>query len=236
MKNDLFRTQIYVCDDEPKIAEDLSAKIKAYMPQDVVVSISGGAQLLKRLWQEPCDILFLDIDMPDVNGMDIAGKLAELEHKPLLVFVTGHDELVYESLQYHPFGFIRKSYFDEEIEKVLRDCEKELGERQKHFHFRMGSRDVSLLLSDILYFEADGNYLKLYTAAETFRLRSTVTAVENSLGGSGFIRVHKGFLVNQSAVRIIGRNELEMTNGSFLSFGKNYMEGAKRKLLRYMRL
>lgn len=236
MENTLFRIQIYVCDDEPKILEDLSAKIKAYAPENDVVGISGGAELLQRLQQGKCDILFLDIDMPDVNGMEIAGKLAELDDKPLLVFVTGHDELVYESLQYHPFGFIRKSYFDEEIEKVLRDCETELGERQKHFHFRMGNRDVALLLSDILYFEADGNYLKLYTAAETFRLRSTVTAVENSLGGSGFIRVHKGFLVNQSAVRIIGRDELEMTNGAFLPIGKNYMDEAKRKLLRYMRL
>lgn len=228
--------QIYVCDDEPKILKDLADKIKYYMPQDDVVSFSSGKELLNRLQEQGCDLLFLDIDMPDITGMDIAGKLTELDAKPLFVFVTGHDELVYESLQYHPFGFIRKSFFDGEIEKVLKDCEMELRERRKHFHFRMGNRDVSLLLSDIVYFESDSNYMKVYTQAESFRFRSTVTAVENSLTDHGFIRVHKGFLVNQSAVKIIGKDELEMINGDFVPFGKNFVEEAKQKLLRYMRL
>ncbi len=228
--------KIYVCDDEPQMLKDLTAKIKYYMPEDEVQSIGGGNALLIQLQQNLCDILFLDIDMPDISGMDIAGKLMEIESKPLLIFVTSHDELVYESLQYHPFGFIRKSFFDEEIEKVLKDCEAELKDRKKHFHFRMESRDIVLSLTDILYFEADGNYLKLYTEVEMFRFRSTVTAVENSLVNHGFIRIHKGFLVNQSAVKMIGRDGLAMVNGEFLPLGKNYVDEAKQKLLRYMRL
>lgn len=228
--------RIYICDDEPKILKDLSDKIKSYMPNDEVTGIPSGVMLLQELQQHKCDILFLDIDMPEMNGMDVARRLTELEEKPLLVFVTGHDELVYESLQYHPFGFIRKSYFDEEIEKVLKDCTTELKDRQKHFHFRAGNRDVILLQSDILYFEADSNYLKVNTMSETFRFRSTVTAVENSLADQGFIRVHKGFFVNQSAVKIIGKDELELINGDFIPFGKNYAEEAKQKILRYMRL
>lgn len=228
--------QIFICDDELPILNNLTLKMQSLMPDETITSFSSAQELLQALHQSTCDVLFLDIDMPDLSGMDIAKQLNEMEHKPLLVFVTNHDELVYESLQYHPFGFIRKSFFDTEIEKVLADCKKELGSRDLRFHFRMANQDVVILQADILYFEADGNYLNVYTTSENYRFRSTVTAVENNLSDKGFIRVHKGFLVNQAAVKIIGKDELEMINGTVIPLGKSYVETAKQQLLKSMRV
>ena len=228
--------QIFICDDELPILNNITQKMQKITPEEIITGFSSAHELLHALHQSGCDVLFLDIDMPDISGMDIAKQLNQMEHTPLLVFVTNHDELVYESLQYHPFGFIRKSHFDDEIEKVLEDCKKELGSRDLRFHFKMANQNVVILLSDILYFEADGNYLKMYTASEDYRFRSTVTAVENSLQDKGFIRVHKGFLVNQSAVKIIGKDGLEMINGATIPLGKSYMETAKQQLLKSMRI
>lgn len=228
--------KIYICDDEQQILKMIEAKICSYMPDDRVIGFSSGEELIKRIVQSGCDILFLDIDMPEMNGMDIARRLNDMEQKPLLIFVTSHDELVYESLRYHPFGFIRKSRFEEELEVLLEDCKKELASCQEHFRFRMAGRDVILLLSDILYFEADGNYLKVYTISEEYRFRSTVSAVENSLGGKGFVRIHKGFLVNLSVVRTIGSEALKLITGEELPIGKMYRSGVERQLLQYMRM
>lgn len=228
--------QIFICDDELPILNNIIAKVQKFIPNEDITGFSSAQELLHALRHFDCDVLFLDIDMPELSGMDIAKQLNQMEHKPLLVFVTNHDELVYESLQYHPFGFIRKSHFDAEIEKVLDDCKKELGSRDLRFHFKMANRNVVILLSDILYFEADGNYLKVYTASEDYRFRSTVTAVENRLGDKGFVRVHKGFLVNQTAVKIIGKDELEVINGAVIPFGKSYIETAKQQLLKSMRV
>lgn len=172
--------QIFICDDELPILNNLTLKMQSLMPDETITSFSSAHKLLQALHQSICDVLFLDIDMPDLSGMDIAKQLNEMEHKPLLVFVTNHDELVYESLQYHPFGFIRKSFFDTEIEKVLADCKKELGSRDLRFHFRMANQDVVILLSNILYFEADGNYLNVYTTSENYRFRSTVIPLGKS--------------------------------------------------------
>ncbi|MDO4297175.1 MAG: LytTR family DNA-binding domain-containing protein [Lachnospiraceae bacterium] len=180
--------QIYVCDDEPQILKVISEKIRSYLPDDTVTGLSSGRELMERMAEVHCDILFLDIDMPDLTGMDIAQQLNAREQKLLLVFVTSHDELVYESLQYHPFGFIRKSCFEKEIRKILDDCQKEMSSRQKHFHFRMAGQDMILPLSDILYFEADGNYLKVFTWSGTER-QSTVSGnaweVISYPGGAG---------------------------------------------------
>ena len=108
---------IYVCDDEVQILNMISATIRGCLPEGTVEVFHTGGALMRTLAERPCDILFLDIDIPDRTGMEIAYWLNSLDHKPLLVFVTNHDELVYESFQYHPFGFIRKKYFDAEIDR-----------------------------------------------------------------------------------------------------------------------
>ena len=227
--------KLFICDDEAQIRHEFEEIVQRLSPQSEIRVFSSGERLLDVLRQENCDVLLLDIDMPGMSGMDVANCLGEKEYKPLLVFVTSHDELVYDSFQYHPFGFVRKSFFEKEIDKVLKDCARELEGSRKHFSFRVGGRDVRLSVSDILFFEADGNYLRLYSSKEEHRIRSTITAVENSLSSCGFIRVHKGFLVNQLAIRTFGTDELQLENGITLPVGKTYAESAKKLFMRYMR-
>lgn len=227
--------RIYICDDEKLILKELEKEIKCHVPEAAILCFDTGSKLLEKIEVSACDVLFLDIDMPEISGMYIAKALSGLCKPPLLVFVTSHDELVYESLQYHPFGFIRKSHFKLEIEKVLNDCREQLESSKRRFYFRTAGKDAALFLADILYFEADGNYLKVYTNKESYRFRSTVTAVENSLAHDGFVRVHKGFLVNQSAVRLIGSEEIELTDGTHISLGKSFAAKARQQLLEYLR-
>lgn len=227
--------KIYLCDDEKKILEDMKQMVQQCQKNCEVNTYTSGMELVKSLKEAVCDILLLDIDMPGLSGMDIAKWLVNLEKKPLLIFVTSHDELVYESFQYHPFGFIRKDYFGNEIKKVLDDCVKESLSSTKYFNFRTEGKDIRVPLSEIKYFEADGNYLKVFTDNGRYRFRSTLTAVENTLGHQGFIRIHKGFLVNQLGVRIFSGDEAQLTDGTALPIGKTYVEEAKNKLMRYMR-
>ena len=227
--------QIFICDDESKMLSDIAGKVSALLLEEEVSLFSSGGELLSCLEKNICDILLLDIDMPEITGLQVARELSALKKKPLLVFVTSHDELVYDSFQYHPFAFLRKSRFDAEIEKVLQDCVRELGEKEQHFCFRSDGSDVCLLLADILYFEAEGNYLKIVTAKDTYRFRSTLTAVEHTLESCGFLRIHKGFFLNQAAVKLLNSEEATLQNGITLPIGKSYSKTVREQLLRYMR-
>ncbi len=227
--------QIYICDDEPKMLSDIAGKVSALLPEEEMSLFSSGGELLSCLEKNICDILLLDIDMPEITGLQVARELSTLKKKPLLVFVTSHDELVYDSFQYHPFAFLRKSRFDGEIEKVLRDCVRELGEKEQHFCFRTDGNDVCLPSADILYFEAEGNYLKVVTAKESYRFRSTLTAVEHTLQNCGFLRIHKGFFINQAAVKLLNSEEATLQNNITLPIGKSYSKTVREQLLRYMR-
>lgn len=227
--------RIYICDDEQKMRKEIVARVSEAILFAEISLFSGGKELLEGLSRADCDILLLDIDMPEFSGMDVAERLSELSKKPLLVFVTGHDELVYESFRYHPFGFVRKQFLDEELDKVLQDCVGELEQGKRHFNFRMEGKEVCLLLAELLYFESEGNYLKVYTAEEEYRFRSTISAVESTLKKDGFLRLHKGFLVNQSAIRLFGAETVELTDGRSLPVGKTYAEEAKQQFMRYLR-
>lgn len=227
--------KILICDDEPQMLSNIAKKVSECLPDSNVRVFSSGLELLHCLETESCDILLLDIDMPDITGLEIARRLAPGEKRPLLLFVTSHDELVYDSFQYHPFAFIRKSYFDMEIMTALSDCLQELEHRERRFCFRMEGSRVCLFLSDIMYFEAEGNYLKIFSKTGQYRFRSTIISVENTLTNCGFIRIHKGFLVNQAAVRIFGPEKVELFDGTMLPIGKSYTKTAKEHFLRYMR-
>ena len=231
---------IAVCDDESKILEEITSFIQKEFPLNKTEAFSDGQTFLSSLkastGREP-DVLLIDIDMPGMTGMELAAELTSEKVRTLIVFVTAHDELVYDSFKYHPFAFVRKKYLQEELQNVLQDCQKEIDRRtsKKRFVFQNGSQLVNLAQSEILYFEGQANYLAIHTVDGEYRMRSTMTAVEEELGDSGFLRIHKGFLVNLEHVRILKTEGLELDSGGLLPIGKSYSEAAKKSILRFMR-
>jgi DNA-binding LytR/AlgR family response regulator len=226
--------RIAICDDENRILEDLSRMVLELIPDADVSSFGEGRALIDGADKEGFDVVLLDIDMPDLNGLEVAAFFQATDRKPLIIFVTSHDELVYDSLQLHPFGFVRKSYLDKELKKVLEDAVEEVYSRDKHFLFHTASGDIKLQMDDILYFEAEGNYIKIKTGSEEYRFRETMQALEMSLKSNGFIRVHKGFLVNQEAVKIINSDKLILNDNTEIPFGRSYQENARKMLMRGM--
>lgn len=228
----MFR--IAICDDENRILEDLSRMVLELIPDADVSAFGEGRALIDGADKAGYDVVLLDIDMPDLNGLEVAAFFQAADRKPLIIFVTSHDELVYDSLQLHPFGFVRKSYLDKELKKVLEDAVEEVSSRDKHFFFHTASGDIKLQMDDILYFEAEGNYIKIKTGSDEFRFRETMQALEISLKSDGFIRVHKGFLVNQEAVKIINSDKLVLNDNTEIPFGRSYQENARKMLMRGM--
>ncbi len=229
--------KIVVCDDETEICKNISLIIERLtcnnkLSKAEVLVCYNGESLLK---ENDIDLVLLDIDMPGMSGMEAAARLSERKNAPLIVFVTAHDELVYDSFKYHPFAFVRKKYLEEELKQVLMDCKKEFDSRDKYFSFKSGGDTVKLLSSDIMYFEAEANYLIIHIANETYRMRATISGIEDNLKNEDFIRIHKGFLVNQEHIRTLKQEEVVLESGDMLPIGKAYAASAKASILRYMR-
>lgn len=231
--------RIAICDDEEKILIEMKEKLqRVLLQQNVVAScylFDQPLELLSYVEENEIDILFLDIDMPGMSGMEVAKVLREKGQAPLIVFVTNQDALVYESFQYQPFSFIRKSYFDNEITQVVIGLIASIEKSFETFTLKYGMERIRLLIADIIYFEADSNYVKLVTTKKEYRYRETLLVLEKDLACKGFIRIHKGFLVNQSYVFAVRANEVELSNGCLLPISRTNREAVRGCLMKYMR-
>lgn len=230
---------IVMCDDEKEILQTISHKIRACFEKSGVeaeyTALSKAEELIALLEREKADILFLDIDMPYFSGMDIAGMITERGLQTLLVFVTSHDALVYQTFVYRPFGFIRKTHFDDEIGDMTERLAQELEARREEIIFTRGQEIIKIRIEDIYFAESEGNYVNVRGKSNTERCRDTLTNMSRKLKGKGFIRCHKGYLVNAKYISRVRSNELELSDGTVIPLGRSYEKEVKRAILEYMR-
>lgn len=234
--------KVIVCDDEKEILKSIQISVKESLENNEVIAeyecIDDARILMETLKEQKIDVLFLDIDMPYFSGMDIAGYINENHLDIILVFVTSHDALVYKTFTYRPFGFIRKSYFKQEIDEIALRIKEELNSRKQELLIQKGQEITRVLLGDILYIEADGNYLKIILKDSELKIRETMTNIENELLGKGFIRCHKGYLVNSQYVKKLKSGEIEISQESniiTIPVGRSYEKDVRGRIFELIR-
>lgn len=230
---------IAICDDEIKTLQNISTRIKNEFSSfnlDVNYFIYNyPEQLVDLLEREKMDVLFLDIDMPKISGMDIGKYILNKSIDILLIFVTNHDALVYESFKYQPFGFIRKSHLEDEISQVVSSAIKRLESKNEILVIKINNEVIKINMNEILYFEAESNYVNLFTKNEKYRFRETLGNLQKQLINKGFLRVHKGYLISQKEVFLIKAKEVKLFNGTLIPVGRSFSEDVKKELMKYMR-
>ena len=235
--------QIYICDDEQEVLLQLSEKIKIELERLALEAdytlIQDSRVLMDQLEQNHIDILFLDIDMPYHNGMDIAGYINERKLDIILVFVTSHDALVYRTFAYRPFAFLRKTCLDEDLAEFSQRIGKELEQKKSELILTKGMEICRIRIKDIVYMESEGNYMNIITTDNTFKFRETMTFMENELASKGFIRCHKGYMVNSDYVETYKTNSLAIKgaeNGvQEIPVGRSYEKEVRRKIIESIR-
>lgn len=230
---------IAICDDEIKTLENIATKIKSEFSS---LKLEGNyficnypEQVVDLLEKEKIDVLFLDIDMPKISGMDIGQYILNKDIDILLIFVTSHDALVYESFKYHPFGFIRKSHIEDEISQVVSSISKKLEDKKDSLFIKVNNEVVKINLNEILYFEGESNYVNLYTKTGNYKFRETLGNLEKKLVNKGFLRVHKGYLISEKEVFLIKAKEVKLFDETLIPIGRSYSETVKKELMKYMR-
>ena len=233
---------IVICDDEKEILEDILRKVRNCFDENGIsaryTGFNDSRKLMECIQSEKIDVLFLDIDMPYHNGMDIAGYINEQGLKTILIFITSHDALVYQTFAYRPFGFVRKTYINQEIDELAKRVCKELLENKQELVIRKGQELIRVLIKDIIYIEAEKNYLMIRTGDDMIRIRETMTNALNELQGKGFIRCHKGYLVNADYIEKLRSSEVLLRVGKesiALPVGRSYEKEIRKRILKMLR-
>lgn len=220
--------KIAICEDEPNVLLYLKTKIQdafqAAKHSVMTYGYSSSLSLLKDAQTQAFNVFFLDIEMPNIDGLELAKRLREVvtERKSVIVYISNRDEMVYRSLKTNPLRFIRKSHFSEEIDETVQAIAHFFQEcRLDALTIESNGRVITLQTSRIQYIEAINQVQIIHVGNQQYSVYSRISDFEEKLQPLGFLRVHKSFLVNYAHVRSITSKSVLLTNGIEIPLSKH---------------
>ena len=210
---------IAVVDDEEVIKEHMCGLVKRQKPDCELESYATGKELL--LSGKRFDIVFLDIQMNGMNGIETARVLREKQDDIILIFVTGMKEYVFEALDLYAFHYLIKpvdeNKFREVFERAAREVEKN---REKKWLF-LKKRNLTLNQADILYIESKAKKVGIHTngSKEGIEIYATMEELEGQLGEE-FYRCHRAYLVNMAYITEYENDSITLSNGDKVYLAK----------------
>lgn len=229
--------QIGICDDmsdvRMKLRVLLDRLLEARKIQCQIFEFSSGEGLLS--WYEKhngeLDLVFLDIEMGAMNGMEAARILRAGDESLQLVFVTGYTDYVFDGYAVGALGYLIKPPKSEQLEDVLTRALSAIHRQEPELFFcRNGDSHYRIRKDSILYFQSSGRQVICVTKERNYSFYAKLDEVAQGLG-EGFVRIHQRYLVQAGAVERIDNSELVL-NGETLPVSRAYSQGALLALAR----
>ncbi|QQR88269.1 MAG: response regulator transcription factor [Flavobacteriales bacterium] len=246
-----------IADDEP-VARARVARLLQQDPEiELVAECRNGSEAIEAVNKHKPDLMFLDVQMPQVNGFEVVQQLGK-ERMPFVVFVTAHDQYALKAFDVNAVDFLLKPYDDDRFHASLSKAKKWMDMRfsskltgklmdlmREHMHanseytetivIRERGREWRVGVDDLVFMRAEGNYLHLQLKDKHHLYRMTMNAVETELDPSRFLRIHRSYIINMAHVRshrYSGNNEFifSMNNGERIVSGRSYKEHISKAL------
>lgn len=227
--------KIAVCDDDEVFGKHVLSLLAQNMeiPAEMVYFQNGACFLQEG---ENTDILFLDIDMPDMSGMELARALQEKRKAPVLVFLTALPEYVYDAFETEAIGYLLKPIEEEKFIKVLKRAiqKAETSKQEQHICIKSNGQVRRLSVEDILYVENQGRKLLFHTKKTIFTCYGKMEEYERQLPDY-FFRCHRGYLVSLKEVASYERNAIYLSNGEMLLMAKQKYPAFLEACIKWLR-
>jgi DNA-binding LytR/AlgR family response regulator len=218
-----------VVDDEPIGREIVERFVQQTANLELLASCEDAFDALDVLQNEPVDILFSDIQMPKVNGMEL---VKSLPHPPAVIFITAYDNFAAGSYDLNVVDYLLKpvSYqrFLKAVNKaqlyidVAKKTEPTAGTDHPFIFVKANNRLNKVLLCDILYIESVKDYIKIHTPQSALMVYSTMKAMEEKLPVGKFYRIHQSYLVPPEQIKSLMGNMVELNTGASLPISKSH--------------
>lgn len=247
---------VLIVDDEPLARRTLRDLLAADPEVEIIGECSSGLEAVKFIRQQMPDVLFLDIQMPGMNGFEALTKV-EHERIPAIVFVTAYDQYALKAFDVHALDYLLKPFTDQRFEEALRQAKAHVELREvnrlsqsllallreqasaadgsinrkgflNRFMIKSGGRVSFVKADEVDWIAADDYYIKLHVGAKTHLLRLSMNELEEKLDPKRFLRIHRSTIINFDRVKELHQNP----NGEYAVVLK---DGTELKLSRNRR-
>lgn len=243
---------IVIADDEAPAREELAYLIEQVDDVDAVIQAAGGMEAIKKVKENAPDLLFLDMEMPDLNGLQVAQVVAELNPEVKIVFSTAYDQYAVEAFKLRAFHYVLKPYDDEEVSNVFKELQRASQTRaakgQTEAARPVQASCVKLALEveggikyvspkDVVYISKEGKHVLVHTKDQAYDAAYTLQDLEEKLTPYGFFRCHKSYLIQMEAIVelkswVNGAYNVIMSDSqqSMVPVSRNYVKDLRLKL------
>ena len=232
--------RVLVLDDETPALDELSWLLRQDPRIDTVHATDSPTDALRMLKEREIDAVFLDIQMPGLDGIELAAVLARFKSPPAVVFVTAHEKHAVAAFELEAVDYVLKPVRAERIGEAIR---RVLGGHRPdgtvdQVPVERGGVTRFVPVSDIRYVEADGDYARLHTERDSHLVRIPLNQLEQQWSGSGFVRIHRSLLISLPYVdelRVDGGRCTVVVGGTELAVSRRHTRELRDLLVRHAR-
>lgn len=217
------KIRVIIVDDEPPARRRLRDLLKQEQDVEIVRECRNGREAITAVISEVPDLIFLDVQMPEVDGFAVVAALPEA-YLPAIIFVTAYDEFALQAFEVHALDYLLKPFDqdrfqrslmrardrialnrgggeDAEIKALLYELKSRDRVYQERFAIKGSGRIHFIDVGDVEYVAAEGNYVRLVTKSGSHLIRESLTSLEERLNPSEFLRIHRSTIIRLQSVR-----------------------------------
>lgn len=228
-----------ICEDQKLFAKGLGERIKKEIADKggecEIAYFDDGQELLEQLKSMKFDMIFLDIDMPKMSGIDLADEIHKHEPEANIIFVTNREDLVFKAIHYRPFRFIRKEELERELPEAIEALLKKIHSEECLLELQTREGVALVPVKKITYVESCKHYLTIYTQENKYEVRDKISNYEKKLDAYGFIKIHRSYLANVRFIKSIKASGVELDDEELLPVSREKLQEVKQQYLVYMR-
>ncbi|MEQ9265537.1 MAG: LytTR family DNA-binding domain-containing protein [Balneolaceae bacterium] len=228
----------FIIDDEPLAIEVIESHLSKIDGIEIEATFQNAVKAFQALRNTKVDILFLDIQMPKLTGIEF---LRTLKNPPKVIFTTAYREYALEGFELDVIDYLLKPIsfdrFLKAVDKIFDSLSprshlpapNEIKDEQCHIFVISDKRNVKVCLNDIVYIESKRDYILIKTKDKEVETYQTISYMEEHLPDNNFLRVHRSFIINMSLIDSWSNNEVELLD-SKIPIGRTFKREALKRL------
>lgn len=220
-----------IIEDQPPAQRILEKYIEDTGYLKLMGTFSDAIQVIEFLKSETVDLIFLDIHLPKISGIDF---LKTMPNPPHVILTTAFSNYALEGYELNVVDYLLKPFSFQRFLKAISKVPSGSNDQQNHreIFIKSGYEHIKITVDDILYIKSDADYTEIHTPGKTMLSQQSLGYWTEMLFPNQFVRVHKSYIINSSQIEKVAGNQIYLSNGTIIPIGRAYKEAFISRFVR----